>query len=571
MCISNRSRIGWVAVLILLSGLPCAWAAEDAGLSAWLARPLTERIPSEPWPARPRGDRWLEAYLNLLSMPNANERIPETQALLRRRPPGRYPAYLRLELAAAWAADGQYERAIDVALAVRDDEAQGDARLRYEACRVLAQALTAAGRTTEAEACRRQAEDLAVRELYADPGVVAGASRQVAHDDLDPAQWYREAERLRLRGAWSEAATWYQRVREQAATHRLASASAVGLGWCALGGGDLTAAERWWRDLLTADPTGAFRAQALLALIDVALEERADPDTAERWLQQAEQRVAHDLPSDISWEELPREALLRRLILHLARNQTELARTLAMAWIDGPLHRDTPAHPAQVGTFVPAQGIAQFIERVTAGQPLTPAEALSSRHGSASLRVVLGDAWTALEVPERARRHFGKVAEPSAQAAPNQRIYAVMRLADLDRLAWEDDAFRAGYTRALAMAARHPWSAHIRLALAVDAYGRGGDDTSALAALDAVARDPSAGNHAQTALWYIATIHLMAGHWDRAEAAFTALDRRFPRHPWRDLVDTAYRPLIAEAKRTGTVPTAWRDIIAPPSSPSGGP
>lgn len=534
-----------------------AGADPDDGLRAWLSQPPAARQAGTATP-----DRWLAAYLAVLAEPAGAQRLRLAEQALGRQPPGLYEPYLRLERAAALSASGRHADAIAAAQAVRDGAAD-QARLRYEACRVLATALAAGGRRDEAAACRREAEDLARRVLYADPGVAGGAAARDRLADADPAAWYREAESQRAAGAWTAAARWYRQVQERCPDHRLAAASAVGLGWCQVGDGSIDDAERTWRGLLDQAADGPFRGQALLGLIDVALEERADLVRATSWVERIERILAAGTPADGSWEDMPRQASLRRILVLLARGEGDAARQHAARLLAGPGDDDATAQPASGATFVPARGVGRLLERLAGGNRLTPPEALSPQRPAASLRLLLADAWIALGVAPRARRHLGKVLEADAQASVNQRIYAIMRGADLDRTGWKLDAFRAGYQRTLELAPRHPWRCAVRLALAVDAYGRMGDEAGAIAALERLCQDAPASPEAQTAAWYLGLIPLWAGRWAEAEAAFAALDRRFPAHPWREIVDGAYRPMLREARRTGAWPTGWPDPRPP--------
>lgn len=417
--------------------------------------PPAERSASISSQGRPPADRWLASFLAALAESAGASRLAAVERLLGRQPPGLYAPYLRLEAAVAQTAMNRHVDAIAAAEGVRDG-ARGDARLRYEACRVLADALAAVGRRDEAAACRREAEDLAQRELYADPGVIRGAGRDDALTDENPSRWYAEAETKRQQGAWLEASRWYRKVLERFPEHRLAAASAVGLGWCQVGAGDVADAERTWQKLLVPANNGPFRGQALLALIDTALEERADPIRAAAWVEQSEQILAAGTPTDPSWEELPRQTTLRRILLLLARGDGETARRKAAQLLAGSGDDDATARPASPTTFVPARGVGRLLERLAGDAALTPAEALSAQRPAASLRLLLADAWIAMEVIPRARRHLDLVLAEDAQSTQVQRIYAIMRSADLDRKAWKQDAFRAGYQRTLELAPRHP-------------------------------------------------------------------------------------------------------------------
>jgi hypothetical protein len=225
--------------------------------------------------------------------------------------------------------------------------------------------------------------------------------------------------------------------------------------------------------------------------------------------------------------------------------------------------RDQAAQPPdEQGVYQPATGVGKLLERLAKGTPLTPPEALVSGREGVNLRLILADWWILIDEPVRARRILNLVLSARSQATPDQRCYARMTYADLDFAAWKSDDFRAGYEQALKDRPQNPWAARQHLVLAVDDYGRLQQEALALARLTRIQRDYPSSPQARSAGWYRGVICWWGGHWREASAAWDDLDRRYPDHPWRDVLATDYRPRLAQA-----IAAQWPADAEPPPRP----
>lgn len=565
--------VGLMVVMVI--SLFGAEPSED-GWRAWLRKPPEKRLvqlDEQSQAALKAGRQWLAAWCFMLDQPVGEERLSFIDRLAKLPAPGNAGTYLRLERARCWTMTKQIKEAIDVANQERQRKTN-DPRLRFDAGLILADALDAGNRVDESNAVRREAEELAKRELYADAGVnPAQAQRQKLK--TDPAELYALAENQRNAGKYTEAEKLYKSIMAAQRSDRLAPASMVGLGWCRIAQNDEAGGLLCWSGLLDApidsnqknknqpeaillgalgpNSRGPFRGQAFLALIDHAVTKRTDPAEAQRWLDRLDDVFAHRKPADPSWDSVLRQARLHRIILHLAFDREAKAIEVAKALSADPAGDDA----ARIGggnTYTPARGAMRLAQQLTAGEPLTPAQALTGGTPANNMRILMADAWAIMEQRDHARSLWKILLADQARLKSNQRAYVRMRLADADRDDGQFDFFRMGFTQILADQPNNPWAPRQRLCLAIDDIGRRSDLASGLRGFsDVLTRHPTS-EQARTACWYTGMVHLFYGHWAQADQAWTELDQRWPNHPWRDVINQSYRPMLREAQRTGTWP-----------------
>jgi hypothetical protein len=400
-----------------------------------------------------------------------------------------------------------------VAALVNLRETSPTVRLKYEVVLALIDAMRAAKRTTEADELVRELDAMARHELYAESGL----DRPVDLPEVeDPARsLFEAAARAHAASQFGPATAGYRQVTVKYPASVWSARARLGLGWVEVQQRRLERGEDLWSALASDQSDAAWRGQALLALVDVAIIERLDPQLAMTRLVPLMQRLAaHPPGADDTWDSIRMPALQYQVILALAAGQAERASQLALGLVQAdPMHGSIRSQEPGETTFRPASGLGRLLERIASGSPLTPAAALSQRHPNANMLLLLGDAWMAAERRDRATPLFERLRQDDFPAAAVQRGYARMRLADL---AWESgniQGFRLGYAACLDEQPRNPWAAWQHVCLAVDAYSRRQVEAEALARLARVVREFPESGSAQNALWYQGLIALWAGRW----------------------------------------------------------
>ena len=570
-----------LTVLVVVS--LCGVEAGGDVWRAWLEKPVEKRLAQldeQSRDAQKAGHQWLAAWCFSLSQPIGEQRLSFLDRLAKLPAPGNAAAYLRLERAHCWIAMKQINEAIDVANEERQRKSN-DPRLRFDACLILAEALDAGNRVDESNAVRREADDLANRVLYADPGVNPAqvhrpqVKKLPTEKKTEPAELYALAEKMRKAGQYKEAVELYKSVVTAIPDDRLVPASMVGLGWCRIALGDEAGGLLCWTGLIDeksspkrksqreSEPAplgasglnsrGPFRGQALLALVDHAVTMKTDPVNAQRWLDRLDEILAQGKPIDPSWDVVLREARLNRIILHLAFDREAKAVEVAKELSADPSGADA-SRIGEENQYTPARGAMRLAERLTAGESLTPAPALTGGAPANNLRILMADAWASMEQHDHARLIWNLVLDDKSRPTPNQRAYVRMRMADVDREEGHFDYFRMGFTQLLADQPNNPWASRQHLCIALDDIGRRNDPTSGLQGFRKIVDRYPASEQARTASWYTGIVHLFHGRWAQADQAWTELDQRWPNHPWHDVINHAYRPMLREAQRTGTWP-----------------
>jgi outer membrane protein assembly factor BamD (BamD/ComL family) len=561
----------WLRSSLLLGCLAFGAAAEDR-FAAWLATPPAQREAERDdrmRAARRAGEVWLAAYLELLGIADPAKRATAADRLVTQTPADRRP-WVILAQAQAELAAHQAERA----LALLEPEWQmAQGRVRYECDRVMADILTALERPAEAADLAKEAQDLASRVLYADPGINAGGLDQLANPEDPAAALYRQADEARERSDWPVA---LERVAQISAKHAASpwhAPAQVLRGWVLVGQGKPKDADAHWAAFIATSPVGPWRGVAQVARIDCALEIACDQAQAaagvaalgKQILARADAQDDTGRPGD-GWAGMVRERELRLILLDLVANRQAEATARAQALLGtGP--DQSAGQPDDQGVYQPATGIGKLLDRLAKGQPLTDPRALVTGRDAVNLRLVLADWWILLDEPLRARRILAHVLAERSPATPDQRVYARMHLADLDYAAWKHEDFRAGYERALKDRPQNPWAARQHLVLAVDQYSRQDHEQQALARLTLIQRQFPGSAEAQTAGWYRGVIAWWGHRWSEAAAAWDDLDKRHPNHPWRDFLAQDYRPRLADIaarKLTADDPPPPRPGRAPP-------
>ena len=372
--------------------------------------------------------------------------------------------------------------ALDVVIPLTEDP---NPRVRYEATLLAAEALGLCHRIEEARDQLRTAEDIARRTLYADSGVDAAipASRHDAIGRTDEERLWRDAESARGRKEFKTALGNYRELLSRFPAGRWRHVAVVQAGWCLVGLQQVAEGEKLWSSFIQADPTGPWRGRALVALVDVALEERGDPALAESRCQTLESGLsAPGVPAPTApdsgdpgegWMGVAREAQLRRILLLLVAGDHVTARARAVALLaeGSPVDRvrtlvtDSP-------WYTPASGVGRLLEALARGQAITPQAAVIRGKDQANLHLLLADVFILLEIPDRADAHLSVVLAGLLSATPNQRVYATMRQGDMAYAAGHFDLYRTTYADCLTEAPRNPWAATQSLYLAVDAFSR---------------------------------------------------------------------------------------------------
>lgn len=507
--------------------------------------------------ARRNGDAWMVAYFDLLKMP-VDRRVAAAESLMKQSPKDRL-GWLTLIQAESLIEIGRPEDAIALLDAVRTGST---VRLRYECDRVIASALSAAGRGGEAMDFVIESQDLAQRHLYADPGVDQRAASPIRAPatPVDPAaELYRKAVLSRQARDLDAAESAIAEVAQRHAGSPWAPPTRVLAGWVRMERGKRQEGDDIWSNFIAEDPTGPWRAMAQLARFDAALEYFADGARARRVLDDlavlASKRTtvpvdagARVPPPGDGWDGIDRELALRRILLALVAGDQTLAQGLAEPWISRN-GKDRPTSSISGHVTAPSTGVGKLVERLATGIPLTPADALAVHRDTANVRIILADWWICVDEPHRARRVLTEVLNDRKNSTTTQRVYATMRLADIDYASWDVDQFCAGYRACLEQSADNPWAPHQHLALAVDLYARRNDEPGALQRLALIqARFPQS-PEARSAGYYRGMIPWWAGRWNEAAAAWDDLDRRYPDNAWHELLETAYRPKLALAIR----------------------
>ncbi len=547
-------------VMLLLPALPAGEAVDpDArALAAWLSRSPAQRESTRVAcidQAKAAGATVFATVLAAAASPDPVA-ITTLDALTPRD--ARVACWCGIQAARLYVRQQRAAEAITQLLALRD--AAPDLRLRYEAVLALHDALRAAKRDGEAEAVRRELTELATHELYAETGLeVPTAGPEVVDQGR---RVFEAAAKAHADGQLAQAIAGYQQVIKAYPNSSWAARSRLGLGWIEVQQRKIERGEAIWQALAADKPEAAWRGQALLALVDVAILERLDPQLATARLVPLTQRLAAHAPgADDSWDSIRMPALQYQVILALAAGQSDRAAALANGLIQGdPAHGSVRSSEPGEATFRPASGLGRLLERIASREPLTPPAALSERHPKANMLLLLGDAWMAAERQDRATALFERLYQPDFPAAAVQRLYARMRLADLAWEAGNISGFRLGYTACLDEQPRNPWAAWQQICLAVDAYTKRQAEPEALKRLAQVVRDFPDSGSAQNALWYQGLIALWAGRWSEADKAWRDLDARYPEHPWREVIATTYRPWLTDVIAKRLRP----DQIAPP-------
>ena len=430
-----------------------------------------------------------------------------------------------------------------------------DLRWRVAAWQAQAEALVALGRPADAVDTLAQALD-AVAHGSTSGGQAEGIDVAALEHQRDAlaaqafagpdglAARFAAAERQRGARQWAPALDHYQAVIAATPPFVQQAAARWAAGWCEVNLGRVDQAESRWQAMVIEAPSGPWRGHAMLGLIDVALEDRADPERAANLADILAKAVDEPGERSPDWAGVRRDLLIRRCLLAVLAGDQAAATAHAQAALACGDPRDRVTKDGPGGTYQPPAGVARLIEQLRRGRPLSPPAALTGNRPKAALHVVLGDLAMLAEDFSSADRHFAALAGDAIPASTNQRLYARMRLADVAYAQGRQQDYRTSYLACLDEAPKGPWAPHLLLSLAADAYSRQDNEALAMTRLDLLARKHPTAPEAQSALWFRGVIHFWAERWAEADTAWRDLDQRYPGHAWTDVINGTYRPEI---------------------------
>jgi len=348
------------------------------------------------------------AYFDLLKMP-VDRRVSAAESLIKQSPKDRI-GWLKLIQAESLVESGMSEDAIALLDPVRTGSSF---RLRYECDRVIASALSAAGRGGEAMDFVIESQDIAERHLYADPGVDprAASPMKAPATPVDPAaELYRKAVLSRQSRDFDAAESALTEVARRHAGSPWAPPARVLAGWVRMERGKLQEGDAIWSDFVAEDPTGPWRAAAQLARFDAALEYFADGARARKVLDDVAVLVSNRTTAPLDsgsrvpapgdgWDGIDRELALRRILLTLVAGDHKAAQALAVQLMSRN-GKDKPTARISDHVTVPSTGVGKLVERLATGIPLTPPDALAVNRDTANVRIILADWWICVDEPD---------------------------------------------------------------------------------------------------------------------------------------------------------------------------
>jgi len=231
----------------------------------------------------------------------------------------------------------------------------------------------------------------------------------------DPAEaLYRQAESLRNARTFAEAAAIYERIRKEHAASDWSHAAGFRIGQCLAGAGRFPEALKHWDGFLKELPTGPWRAQAHVGVIDLSLEESFELERASKHAALATDVLGRGVEGKAgpSWLDAAFDVHLRAGIVALIERKHAGA---AVAF--------EQARSAK-GAGEALAGLDELIAEAKAGREIAPEEV---RQGSPQVAVALamGTVYNLVRQFDRASGLFDRVAAGNLKgASPAQRAFA---------------------------------------------------------------------------------------------------------------------------------------------------
>ena len=188
---------------------------------------------------------------------------------------------------------------------------------------------------------------------------------------------FEAAEKLRAAKKWSAAAGAYQAVVKKFPDSDYAARSELHIGHCHVGLGRAAMAVRQWEKFIQASPSGPWRGQAQVELIDLYLEQMLDLAKAGRYAEMARSSLPGalaDKRSSDSWRAVAFDVHLRIGTVAFARGDgAAAAAALKDARKAGAARKDKAGHvrPGKLPKAV-EEGLGRLIAAAEAGRPLLP-------------------------------------------------------------------------------------------------------------------------------------------------------------------------------------------------------
>ncbi len=201
---------------------------------------------------------------------------------------------------------------------------------------------------------------------------------------------YNEAEKLRSQNKFAEAGQLFAQIRAMYPKNPWAHASGFRIGQCFLGLNQSVKAADWWQKFIKESPTGSWRGQAYVGLIDVSLETQLDLKRATELVMAASATLAK--ATEPTWKEAAYDIHLRQGIVSLADGRFDAA-------VQG--FRDAkPSAPGDVQA-----GLDRLTEAALNRAKLVPDE-LCVGDDRATTALVLGNIYNVLHQYDAAKRWF---------------------------------------------------------------------------------------------------------------------------------------------------------------------
>lgn len=428
------------------------------------------------------------------------------------------------------------------------------------------------GDSAQAAKAYQWAIDLLARDRYLDAqkaGITADALKkrlaevgQTKSAKAKPAEdlaLFRRAEDFRLRGEWLEAVKTYKELMERFPTSDTIPPATWGFGDCLLTAGRLENALQYWAEFVAADPTGPWRAQAMISLGDTLLERRFDLAAAKGFIDKAAAYYPTCRDGQVAgWADMGYAIHQRQGLLAYIDNQP----ADAIAWFAKAAQCNPPRSYRTTQANLPS-GLDQLIDRLRRGDSLTP-PAVREGRSEVALILLLADIHQAVDdlpkseplyqrVIENDRSWIEQVAITTGDGAIGSRLLPpllprqpVPRLNPTPaQLAWATYQSariahtRFDFTKAIAaylqVADSHkdcPWADAALVRAGILYYSNLRKPGEALGCFARVVANYPQGDEAQRAGMYIGLVYAWCNNHAKAKAAYLDYLKKYPQSPY---------------------------------------
>lgn len=479
--------------------------------------------------------------------PDADAALLAYQDILTRRPQGLIALRAAIASGEVFAAKGdeaQAAKAWQWALALLE-------RDRY---------LDAAKAGISADALKQRLADLGAKQAKAKPA-----------EDL---VLFRRAEDFRLKGDWLAAVKVYDELMKRFPASSTIPPATWGFGDCLMTAGRLENALQYWSDFVATDPTGPWRAQAMISLGDALLERRFDLAAAKGYID----KVAAYYPSCrdgqvAGWADMGYAIHQRQGLLAYIDNQP----AEAIAWFAKASQCNPPRSYRTAHGNLPS-GLDQLIDRLRRGDSLTPASVREGR-SEAALILLLADIHQAADDLPKAEPLYQRVIEndqswieqvanstsdgaigsrllppmlprqPVAKLNPTpaQRAWATYQSARIAHTHFAFEQAIAAYLKVADGYKECAWADAALVRAGILYFSNLRKPGEALGCFTRVVNAYPTGDEAQRAGMYVGMIYAWGGNWPKAKAAYLDYLKKFPQSPYAKAISTDLLPEV-EAK-----------------------